>query len=264
MGTARPPYPRPVPLRTLVAVLVLLLLLRAGRVAWRQRALLRAVWAAISWRHLLGSVGLLAVVVLTAGVLLATIPGMGLGLGSLLGTHGNAVFTPLEEGLALTGPAPVTGPDWPLLVGATLFLGLLTLLLPWLAFVEEELFRAGLEVASWPRVIVASTVFGLVHLVMLVPLAAALAIGVAGFGYAVIYRRAHAEVRPTPTVARAAYHPTRRADHAATRAVEDPWAAVVWRDAQAAGVFHAAVWHTTVNTLIVVVVWLSIVAIALG
>lgn len=250
-------------LRTVVAVAILLLLSRAARVAWRQRALLRAVWTAVSVRHVVGSLGLLAAVMTTAGLLLATVPGMGLGLGRLLGTTGNAVFAPLEQGLALAGPAPVAGPDWVLLLGGTVFLGALTLLLPWLAFVEEELFRAGLETASWPKVVLASLGFGLLHLVMLVPLAAALAIGVAGFGYAVAYRRAHAVARPVPAVARRAYHPTRRALAVVQSPGGDAVTLLGRRDAQAAGVFHAAVWHTTVNTLVVLLVWGSLVVAAL-
>lgn len=254
-------------LRTVVAAVILLLLVRAGRVAWRQRALLRAVWAAIGWRHVVGALGLLSVVLTTAGALLALVPGMDLGLGRLLGTTGNAVFAPLESGLALAGPAPAVGPDWVLLAGGTVFLALLTLLLPWLAYVEEELFRAGLETASWPKVVIASLGFGLLHLIMLVPLAAAVAIGVAGFGYAVVYRRAHAQEREVPAVARRSYHPTRRAlavVHATEAAGATPGAGSGTRDAQAVGVFHAAVWHTTVNTLVVAAVWPSLVATALA
>lgn len=245
-------------LRTVIALLVLFLLVRAGLVAWRQRALTRAVWRAVTWRHLVGSIGLLGLVLVTATVLLIAVPGMDVGLGRLVGTTGNAVFTPLEQGLAWTGPAPPTGTDWALLVGGSTFLGLLALLLPWLAFVEEEVFRAGLEVASWPRVVVASLGFGLLHLIMLVPLAAALAIGVAGFGYAVVYRRAHATHRAArgvaPGVAVRTFRPTRRA-LAVVASSPDP----TWQDAQAAGVFQAAVWHTTVNTLIVATVWTTVV-----
>lgn len=246
------------PLRTAIALAVALLLVRAGRVAWRQRGLAVAVWRALTWRHLLGAVGMLALVVVTAGVLLDLVPGTRLGFGQLLGTAGNAVFAPLEEGLARAGPAPATGTDWWLVGGASLFLGGLLLVLPWLAFVEEELFRAGLERASWPRVVLASVTFGLAHLVMLVPLAAALAIGVAGFGYALAYRRAHRQLRPTPSVALRTYRPPRRAQRALAGQ-----AGPGLREAQAAGVFHAAVWHTAVNSLIVATVWATIVVSAL-
>lgn len=269
----------------MVAALVLLLLVRAGRVAWRQRELTRAIWAAVGWRHLAGALGLLALVVAVATVLLVAVPVTGVGLGTLTGTEGNAVFSPLEEGLARAGPAPASGVDWLLLAGGTVFLGALALLLPWLAFVEEEVFRAGLEGASWARVAAVSLVFGLLHLVMLIPLAAALAIGVAGFVYTLIYRRAAAERRPIPAVARRAYRPTSRA-RAAVRAAgrpgrQGPDAAVPTAladdgaatdaaraaaavDAQASGVFHATVWHTTVNTAIVVLVWLSVLATAIA
>ncbi|MTV25431.1 hypothetical protein FTX61_08425 [Nitriliruptoraceae bacterium ZYF776] len=235
--------------RSLVALAVLVLLGRAGRVAWHHRALSVALWRAIGWREATGALALFAVVAGTATLLLAEVPVLSLGLGELVGTSGNAVFVPLEAGLAYA-PLPATGPDWPLLVGATVFLGLLLLLLPWLAYVEEELFRAGYEAAPWPRIVLASLLFGLVHLVVLVPLGAALAIGLAGFVYAVVYRRAAtAPETAVPAVAVAAYRPTRRARAAAGAP----------RAAQAAGVFRAAVWHTAFNTTVVLAVWLTIV-----
>jgi membrane protease YdiL (CAAX protease family) len=266
-----------VAVRTVVAVVILVLLARVARVAWRQRALSVALWRAVTWRHLAGALLLFIVVAGTATTLLVTVPQTGFGLGSFVGTEGNAVFAPLEEGLARTAPAPPVGPDWALIVGATLFLVPLALLLPWLAYVEEEVFRAGLEDASWPRVVLASVAFGLVHLVMLVPVAAALAIGLAGFAYALIYRRAHRRRPTTPIVALWTFRATRWSAAAADRARQPapPWTAPASgppgpgsppstdrgpERAQATGVFHAAVWHTTFNSLVVVAVWVSLVA----
>jgi hypothetical protein len=272
-------------LRLLIAAWILWTLARVARVAWRQRALTFAIWRAVRLRHLAGALGLLVVVAGVAAALVTWVPGAGLGLGHLVGLTGNAVFAPLEEGLARAGPPPAGGPDWVLLVGATGFLGGLALLLPWLAFVEEEVFRAGLEDAGPLRVAVASLVFGLVHLIMLVPVGAALAIGVAGVAYASAYRRAYrrsgcAGLADAPAVAQQAFRPTARARAAADRA---RWQAradllaagghapgevdtVLRRPEgrQAAGVFAAAVWHTTFNTTLVVLVWLGLAGAALA
>lgn len=262
-------------LRPVLAVAVLVLLARVARVSWHHRALTVAVWRAVRWRHLVGAALLLALVGGTATLLIATVPGAALGLGDLFGTEANAVFAPLEEGLARAAPAP-TGPDWALLLGASAFLLPLALLLPWLAYVEEELFRAGLEDASWRRVAVASLVFGLVHLVMLVPIGAGIAIGIAGFAYTLAYRHGHREASPAdlPRAALQAFRSTKRSRAAAdrVRAAENHGGCgpepvtVVDRSperAQAAGVFTATVWHATFNTLVVLTVWASMVVAAL-
>ena len=269
------PHRRTLPIVTLlrlaIAAWILVTLARVARVAWRQRGLAVAVWRGIRPRHVLGGLALLAGVGSVAGVLVALVPGMDLGLGRLVGLTSNAVFAPLEEGLAHAGPAPETGPDWPLALGATAFLLPLLLLLPWLAFVEEEIFRAGLEDARLGRVAAASLVFGLVHLVMLVPIGAALAIGVAGGFYAGVYRRGHAAARPAPGVVHANYRPTRRARRAAARAhlpsPAMPLGVVTTDPApehrQVAGVYAATVWHATFNSLVVLLVWLSLLMAAL-
>lgn len=269
---------RRVALRPVLAFAVLVLLARVARVSWHHRELTLAVWRAVRWRHLFGAALLLAVVGGTATLLVTTVPGAGLGLGDLVGTEANAVFAPLEEGLARAGPAAPTGPDWALLAGASAFLLPLLLLLPWLAYVEEELFRAGLEDASWPRVVLASVAFGLVHLVMLVPLGAGLAISLAGFAYALAYRHGHrgGASRELPAVALRTFRATKRSRAAAERSRAStpqdrtaPAAATLVVDrgperSQAAGVFRATVWHATFNSLVVLIVWASLVVAALA
>ena len=259
--------------RLVIAGWILVTLVRAGRAAWSQRALVVAIWRA--WRpyHLLGVVGLFLVVATVAGVLLTWVPFMDLGLGTLVGTDSNAVFAPLEQAVAAT-PAPTSGPDWPLILLSSGFLLPLLFLLPWLAFVEEEVFRGGLETADLPRELLSALVFGLAHLIMLVPVGATLAIGVAGFVYGRIYRRAHAVGVTPPPAVRRAYRPSRRArraleataptpatgptaDAVATVATLD--AAVRAHDRQAGAVFRATVWHAAFNSAVVAAVWLSIV-----
>lgn len=242
-------------LRLAIAGVILLLLARAGRMAWRNRALARAVWRRIRARHVAGAFGLLVVVLSIALTLLEVVPVTRLGLGSLVGLTGNAVFAPVEEAAIRAGAdagsgavaGTPAGPDLgqiAVAVGTTAFLGGLLLLLPWLAYVEERTFREGLEDASPLREAWTALRFGLVHLVMLIPLAAALAIAVAGFAYGRVYRRAHARAAGRTTVA------------------EGPGGlpvAVAPSPARVRGeaVLEATVWHATFNSLVVLLVALG-------
>ena len=188
----------------------------------------------------------------------------------------------LGSGTPATAPPPEIGPDWPLILGASAFLLPLQALLPWLAFVEEEIFRAGLERVSTARLLRASLFFGLAHMIMLVLLGAALGLAVAGLAYGLVYRRGYLDAasRPAPVVARRAFRPTRRAIAASVgvaparggvsgdragdgSASEEPAGALTIaataRQRQAAGVFQAAVLHTTCNSLLVLLIWVSFV-----
>lgn len=258
----------PIVVRLLIAAWILVTLARAARGAWAHRRLMVTIWRSIRPRHLGGTALLLLLVAATMTALVSLIPGMAYGLGTLIGTTSNAVFAPLEAAVAASGPAPASGPDWVLLVSGSVFLLPLAVLLPWLAFVEEEVFRAGIEDATLPRELFAALVFGLAHLVMLVPIGAALAIGVAGFVYGRIYRRAYATADPdqVPRAALASFRPTRRSAAAAERA-RTPTALlqgmVVTTDTtperrQAAAVLASTVWHTTFNTTVVLLVWLAL------
>jgi hypothetical protein len=173
-------------LRLLVALVVVGLLARTVRPAWRHRDLALRVWSGIRPRHLLGGAALLALVLSVAVALLAYVPVTRIGLGTLIGLSGNAVFAPIER-----VAAPGAGVDvLPLLLAGGFLLALLALF-PWLAYTEELTFRRGLERAGLARELWVALRFGLAHLIMLVPLGAALAIAVAGFAYGRIYRRAY-------------------------------------------------------------------------
>lgn len=241
-------------LRLLVTLAVLGLLGRTVRPAWRHRALAVRVWRRIRPVHVVGCLGLLAVVLAVATTLLAAVPVTRVGLGQLVGFSGNAVFAPVEEvslrsgGGGLTGtPAPSgTGAaPWLLLGGAGLFCAGLLALFPWLAHVEEETFRAGLEDASPGREAWTALRFGLLHLVMLIPLAAALGVAVAGLAYGRIYRRAYARV-------------ARRAEP-----VTGPFGLPVVvpspQRSREEAVLVATTWHTTFNSTIVVLVYAGLV-----
>lgn len=259
-------------LRLAIAGWILVLLGRASRGAWAHRRLLVAIWRRIRPRHVLGSAALLTVVVAIASALITTVPGMDLGLGMLVGTSSNAVFAPLEVAVGRAGPV-TSGVHWPLLVASTAFLLPLLILLPWLAFVEEEVFRAGLEAATFAREVRSALAFGLVHLVMLIPLGAALAVGLCGFVYGRIYRHTHARSTGTdvPPVVLRSVRPTRRAQRAADRA-RTPHAMLLGAGIddltperrQAAAILAASVWHTTFNSLVVGLVWAALVLSALA
>lgn len=234
-------------LRLLVALAVVVLLGRAARPAWRNRELALAVWRRIRPRHVLGCLALLVVVLGTAVGLLAFVPVTGYGLGSLIGLSGNAVFAPLEEvTVRAGGPGGSSGgADWALLAATGGFLGLLLAMFPWLAYVEERVFREGLETAGPGREAGVALRFGLVHLVMLIPVAAALAVGVAGFFYGRVYRRTYAKVAAERMLA---------ASSGLGVAVD------ATREAREEAVLAATVWHTTFNSLIVALVLVSVAA----
>lgn len=234
-------------LRLLVVLAVVVLLGRAARPAWRNRGLALAVWRRIRPRHVLGCLALLVVVLGTAVGLLGLMPVTGYGLGSLIGLSGNAVFAPLEEVTGRAGGA-TGGTEWALLAATGGFLGLLLVMFPWLAYVEERVFREGLETAGAGREAWVALRFGLLHLVMLIPVAAALAVGVAGFFYGRVYRAAYSRVA---------------AERMLTGASAVAVATGATRQARDEAVLAATVWHTTFNSLIVVIVLVGAAASAL-
>lgn len=277
-GVTPAPYPPAVlttAVRLAIAGWILVTLGRASRGAWAHRRLIVTIWSHVRPLHLVGGAGLVVAVVAAASAMIALVPGLDLGLGTLVGTTSNAVFTPLEEAVARTAPPDAGHVDWALLLLATAFLLPLVVLLPWLAFVEEEVFRAGLEDASAWVELRAALVFGLAHLVMLVPIGAALAVGGCGYVYGRVYRRAHARSDGTdvPGAVLRSYRPTRRAQRAADRA-RTPHGVLVAAGVggledrsperrQADAVLASTVWHTTFNTMVVVLVWATLVAAAL-
>lgn len=244
------------PVQLLVALAVAGMLGRAVRPAWRNRLLATAVWRRIRPRHVLGCVCLLAVVLGTALGLVRVAPFTGWGLGTLIGLDGNAVFAPLQEATELAeqargplaaGPdgAPADpGTDWLTLGVAGAFLLGLLILFPWLAYTEERAFRAGLERADLKGELKAAFRFGIVHLVMLIPVAAALAIAVAGFVYGRIYRGAYDRALGAPPSFESPFGPR--------RIIETPA-----RRARTEAVMATTVWHTTFNSLIVVIVFVG-------
>lgn len=233
-------------LRVAVAVLVIAMLLRALRPAWRNRSLALRVWAGVRPRHLLGAAALVVVVLGVAVALLTFVPLTRVGLGSLVGFEGNAVLAPIDEASRRTGGGGLGTPEADglapvVLLGVTGFLTVLIALFPWLAYVEERTFREGLEDASLGRQCWIAVRFGLTHLVMLIPVAAALAVGVAGFAYGLVYRRAYRTAQDRMPL------PTDSADGAVSVATR--------RRLRDEAVLSATRLHVVFNTIVVLLVY---------
>lgn len=256
-------------LRILVIMAVLGLLIRASRAAWRRRGLTVAIWRAVGLRHVLGSAGLVVLILGVVVVLVVLVPPTRIGLGQLIGLEGNAVFAPIDDALdapldAAAQPGSpdtlATGVPWTDLVAVTSFLGLLVMLFPHLAHAEEAAFRAGWEdLTGWQRVVNALR-FGVLHLIMLIPLAAALAVALAGYVYGRIYLRAYRRAVDPRLVPGNGPPGVAEDDQGRTRLVMGPPSPVTVVDRQGArrqAVFAAAVWHTTFNTTIAVLVWVG-------
>lgn len=243
-------------LRAVVVVAVAVLLVRAARVAWLRRALALRVWRAVRPRHVVGALGLMTVVLTVALGLLWTVPVTGYGLGSLIGLEGNAVFAPIDAALdapldaaeqaAVTGQ-PSTGVPWWQVAGVVTFLLGLAAMFPHLANAEEHAFRLGWEDLPPGRQVASALRFGLLHMIMLIPLAAALAIAVAGWVYGRIYlaayRRSMAASEPPRLLPGAGWLDVAEAQRIRRRT-----------DARRHAVFTATVWHATFNTCVAMLV----------
>ncbi|HZQ26075.1 MAG TPA: hypothetical protein VFA94_00120 [Acidimicrobiales bacterium] len=122
-------------------------------------------------RHFLRAPLVLVVVVVAASALIQ-VPGLSWGWWTAIGGTGNVIVGGTDRaGLgALTRFTPVV------------FIALLIPLLPLFAEREELAFRAGAEHWSWPRRVRRAVDFGLVHLIMGIPIGVGLALSLGG-GY---------------------------------------------------------------------------------
>lgn len=79
---------------------------------------------------------------------------------------------------------------WHMLPMTIVFLTALFVAVPFMAHVEEQLFREG--VTEWRRIVPRSIAFGLVHCIVGIPLAAGLALSISGLYYGWRYKQAYA------------------------------------------------------------------------
>jgi hypothetical protein len=142
----------------------------------RARAL--AIWRGIGRRHL-WPVPFVLAAVLGAALVLVRLPVLSFGWWSAIGGVGNPVAGSTEQtvGTALEWLIPIV------------FLLLLLPSLPLFALREEELFRLGAEGWSWPRRVAKTVAFGLVHVVIGIPIGVALALSIGGAYFLACYLR---------------------------------------------------------------------------
>jgi hypothetical protein len=141
----------------------------AARQSLSQRSHVWLVVSGLRPHHFLLGVPVLVVVV-TAAVLLFQVPGLSFGWWTAIGGEGNPVFGTARP--SAVGPLDVV---IPIVFGVLLLLGL-----PLLVEGEEWVFRRGAEHRGPAANLRRSVLFGLVHAVVGVPIAAALALSVGG------------------------------------------------------------------------------------
>jgi len=143
----------------------------------------RAVLSGVSARHFGAAILILLPTLVVGTLLIAGVPGMDIGWLKLIGGSGNAA-------VASSG-TPGTAPLLSLVLPLLLVLAI-ALVMPMVVLREERQFRRGSHAQSpahrWRR----QLTFGLAHLVMGIPIGAALALSVAGGGFMHVYRRGFA------------------------------------------------------------------------
>lgn len=130
-------------------------------------------------RHFLWAPVVLVVVV-TAALLLVEIPGLDFGWWTAIGGTGNVIVGSTERETG-GGGGGGGGGGWADLV-PLVFLSVLLPLLPLLAEREERMFRVGAEEWGFGRRVRRAVEFGLIHLIMGIPIGVALALSLGG-GY---------------------------------------------------------------------------------
>jgi len=171
--------------------------------ASRGRAQVVSIVSGISWRHI-WPVPIVLTLVISVAALLMQVPGLDWGWWSALGGQGNPVFGSNEA---------TSGTVWSWIIPAA-FMLLLLPALPLFAYAEEMMFRRGAEHWSANKRAAKVVEFGPVHALIGIPIGTALALGVGGAYFMLVYLRAY---RKLPVAAMATLESTRA--HAVYNAV---------------------------------------------
>lgn len=159
-------------------------LVQSARTAVAARRHVVAIVAGVRWHHLYRAVPVL-VAVLASLVLLLQVPYLDFGWWTAIGGIGNPVFGASEHGLQ--GDAAVL---LPILFGVLLLVSL-----PLLVEREEWIFRRGAERRGIVRNAMAALLFGLMHVLVGIPIGAGLALSIGGAYFTHVYLRAFRETR---------------------------------------------------------------------
>ncbi len=152
----------------------------SARRAVRRRSQTAALLRGLRFRHMWPAPFVLASVLAAFG-LAWLVPPLRFGWWTLLGGQGNVVFGSTEQ---------TQGTVWEVVV-PVVFVLLLLPALPLLVESEERRFRLGAESWTTRRRAIRGLQFGLLHLVVGIPVAAALAITLAGWWFTRVYLRAY-------------------------------------------------------------------------
>jgi len=155
-----------------------------ARQAFRRRSHTVVLLRGVRIRHVWPVPFVLAAVLAAYGAL-SLVPPLRFGWWTLLGGQGNVVFGSTEQ---------TSGTPWEVVV-PVVFVLLLLPALPLLVEAEERRFRAGAEGWTMRRRVVRGLEFGLLHLVVGIPVAAALALAVGGWWFTWVYLRAYRRTR---------------------------------------------------------------------
>lgn len=168
-------------LQIFIAIVAFVMVLDSVRSASKHRDLIQKIWKRVRFRMFVESLLILVITIAIALTIRNQWEFSHISWTRLLVSDGGSVFK-----------APMTlaresGHWWAMLLPIALF-ALLIFFVPVLAKFEEDVFRKGAE--SWGKIIHRSFWFGLVHMVMGIPLYVALALICAGLFYGYQYKRA--------------------------------------------------------------------------
>lgn len=172
----------------LLTMLVFWVLIMAVMNNYRRWRYAVDVWRGFNIIRLSRVTLLVGMILGAAGALAWAFPILSQGWASLIGHQGNIILIPLTSGLE-PGAMPVEGaPRGILSPPPTLISGgiLLLLAIPFIAEYEERFFRKGRE--AWPQLIGQAVIFGPLHIIAGIPVAAGLALILPGLWYGYRYR----------------------------------------------------------------------------
>lgn len=167
-------------LKVLLSLVSVTLVARTVYAERRDLKFVLTVWSRFRLRMFCEVVVLAALTISTMLLLCRAAPVLGYGWMNLLGGPGNMLFAP-------TGFADSSN-GWTKVV-PVLFLVLLFVAIPFLARIEERIFRAGY--LKTRQIVKRSVMFGLVHCVAGVPIGVGIALILSGFFYAHKYRESY-------------------------------------------------------------------------
>ncbi len=147
---------------------------------WYRRRFILEIWREFKFIRILETFGVLLLVVIAA-ILLNQVTWLSYGYMHLVYPEGGSVISS-----AVGDPNVTHGVAW-MQIGSICFLLLFGLAVPFLAEIEEQMFRDG--VLEHKKMIKKSLLFGIVHCIMGVSLGTAIAISIAGYFFAVKYRK---------------------------------------------------------------------------